>query len=83
MVLPAGKTCARLSMDMHFTDGPQDTVYFRAAAGEAKTPVRSAGMTFSLKHFTGNRPGLFLTAEKAAGGIAVFTGFTFLSDRSG
>ncbi|MBO4836092.1 MAG: family 43 glycosylhydrolase [Clostridia bacterium] len=83
MVLPAGKTCARLSMDMHFTDGPQDTVYFRAAAGEAKTPVRSAGMTFSLKHFTGNRPGLFLTAEKAAGGIAVFTGFTFLSDQSG
>ena len=77
LALPAGVTCAALHMDMRFWDEPEDTVYFRAEAGGKETPVRSAPMHFSLKHFTGNRPGLFLTAEKAAGGTAVFTGFAF------
>ena len=53
---------------------------FRAEAGAVSTPVRAAPIFFSLKHFTGNRPGLFLTATKAPGGRAVYTGFTFAAD---
>ena len=77
LTLPVGVTDARLFMDMHFMDEPEDTVFFRAEAGGAETPVRRAGMSFSLKHFTGNRPGLFLMAQKTPGGRAVFTDFAF------
>ena len=77
LALPEGVTDARLYMDMRFADGPEDTVYFRAEAGGKETPVRSAGMTFSLRHFTGNRPGLFLMAQKTPGGTAAFTAFSF------
>ena len=77
LALPGNVTSARLRMDMQFWGEPADTVSFRGEAGGAETPVRSAEMAFSLRHFTGNRPGLFLTAEKEIGGSAVFTDFSF------
>ena len=79
MTLPRGTDRARLFMEMRFGE-TEDAVSFRAEAGAVSTPVRAAPIFFSLKHFTGNRPGLFLTASKAPGGRAVFTGFTFAAD---
>lgn len=77
LTLPEGVTEASLYMDMHFSDRPEDTVKFYGEAGGKTTAPRSAKMTFDLKHFTGNRPGLFLMAEKDTGGTAAFTDFTF------
>lgn len=77
LTLPEGVTQAKLTLQMTFSVRPEDTVRLYAEAGGKTTAVRSAGISFSLKHFTGNRPGLFLMAEKAPGGTAVFTDFEF------
>ena len=77
MRLPEGVSGARFFMDMCFMEEPQDTVSFRGEAGGRTTPLRSADMRFSLKHFTGNRPGLFLMAGREPGGQAVFRDFLF------
>ncbi len=77
LTLPAGVTEAVLHMDMRFNADPEDTVYCCAQANGQTTETRQMPMTFSLKHFTGNRPGLFLMAEQDTGGKAVFTDFIF------
>ena len=77
LALPPGVQGARLYMDMRFMEEPKDTVFFYAETDGKMTPVRSAEITFRLKHFTGNRPGLFLMAEKTPGGTAVFADFVF------